>query len=404
MKFMKRILLLLLIFPFVYLLQLGARMFYQPTIVENEYGRYSKDLYQQLQFLKNDIHQGAGDDMQAIYPEGTVFLHVLYALSWANLVVETNDQKLREEALEEMRWSISRLESDSIKAIFPEDMFLPYGVFYQGWTNYTRARYLKLQAPENRDSIQQYRLQHSCKKIAAAIERHHTPFLFSYHYGCWPADNLVAMAALAEHDKLFTPAFIQTRGDWLTKMQTKLDTNGLIPHAVDLTYGNALIAARGSSQSLMLAFLPRIDTVFAQQQFKQYQNLFSDYRLGLPGIREYPHGTSGFGDIDAGPVIWDIGGAASVVGMGAMGQHESTQLYLGLRNSIEGFAIGTSWFGKKRYLFGQLPIADAFIAWSHSRVPLDVQMVRPPFFGKFLMLVLLVIGLFILLAGRIIKN
>lgn len=401
---MKKVGLLFVLLVLGYLLQLGGRMFFRPVIVENEYGKYSKDLYQQLQFLKDEIQQGAGEDMQAIYPEGTVFLHALYALSWANLVAETKDPQLRTEALQEMHWSIERIESDTTKAIFPEEMFLPYGVFYQGWLNYTRARYLGLQAPEDRDSIQRRRFQYSCQKIAAAKERHHSPFLFSYHYGSWPADNLVAMAALAEHDRLFAPEFSLVLADWLTGIRAKLDTNGLIPHAVDLTYGNPLIAARGSSQSLMLALLPRIDSDFSQQQFGVYQHLFLDDRLGLPGIREYPHGVNGWGDIDAGPVIWEIGGAASVVGMGTMGQYFATKPYQGLRNSIEGFAMAASWFGKKRYLLGQLPIADAFIAWSHSRVPLEIQKVKPTFWGKPLLFIALLIALFVFWGVRLIRK
>ncbi|WP_367392264.1 hypothetical protein [Lewinella sp. LCG006] len=97
---MKKVGLLFVLLVLGYLLQLGGRMFFRPTIVENGYGKYSKDLYQQLQFLKDEIQQGAGEDMQAIYPEGTVFLHALYALSWANLVAETKDPQLRAEALQ----------------------------------------------------------------------------------------------------------------------------------------------------------------------------------------------------------------------------------------------------------------------------------------------------------------
>jgi hypothetical protein len=153
-------------------------------------------------------------------------------------------------------------------------------------------------------------------------------------------------------------------------MQTKLDKNGLIPHSVDLGHGDAIGKARGSSQSLILAFLIDIDSNFAKTQYQQFKNLFVDERFGLPGIREYVKGETHFGDIDSGPVILGIGGAASIVGMGTCGQYHDMTLYDGLSNSIKGFGMTYSLFGKRRYLFGQIPMADAFIAWSQSRVPL----------------------------------
>ena len=57
--------------------------------------------------------------------------------------------------------------------------------------------------------------------------------------------------------------------------------------------------------------------------------------------------------------------------MGTAAQYDAIDLYAGLRNSIEGFGCAITLGGKKRYIFGQLPMADVFIAWSHSRVPPD---------------------------------
>ncbi|MEL7222176.1 MAG: hypothetical protein AAGJ93_12710 [Bacteroidota bacterium] len=246
-------------------------------------------------------------------------------------------------------------------------------MFYQGWLNYTRSAYLGILSSPQADTVQVKRFRSACDKIAESIERHHTPFLFSYHGGCWPADNVVALASLAAHDELFEPTFATTRKAWLERIQEKLDTNGLVPHSVDQTYGNALQQARGSSQSLMLAFWPQIDAAFGERQYAIFKQKFQDTRFGLPGIREYVKNNNGFGDIDSGPVILGIGGAASIVGMGSSAQYGDVVLHVGLRNSIEGFAASFCWWGKKRYLGGVLPMADAFIAWSHSRVPLELM-------------------------------
>lgn len=396
----------MLVLPFLliafYLLQVNFRLYHRAVIVVDQYGEYSKDLYHQLRFLKQEMHTGAGMQMQTIYPEGYVFIHALYALSWANLVDELSvDSPIHQEALAEIRWSIDRLEGKTARAIFPAEMYLPYGIFYQGWLNYTRAAYLAALPTPATDSVQLERFQVSCSKIAESLERHHTPFLFSYHGGCWPADNVVALASLAAHDHLLEPQFTATREAWLERIRTKLDTNGLVPHSVDLTYGNALQTARGSSQSLMQAFWPQIDTAFARQQYAIYERKFQDSKFGLPGIREYTKGNFGFGDVDSGPVLLGIGGAASVVGMGSAARYADQALHTGLRNSIEGFAAAFCWRGRKRYLGGKIPMADAFIAWSHSRTPkaLLVQSAFPK--AKFHLISGLVLSFLFLLMVKI---
>lgn len=86
----------------------------------------------------------------------------------------------------------------------------------------------------------------------------------------------------------------------------------------------------------------------------------------MTGIREYPKGQEGDGDIDSGPVIWGIGGAASLVGQRAAGIHKKEQRFVELRNSVEAFGTAYQWNGKKRFVFGQLAVADAFIAWANA--------------------------------------
>ena len=148
----------------------------------------------------------------------------------------------------------------------------------------------------------------------------------------------------------------------MEKIKAHLDPKtGLIPHEY-LAYDPG--QASGSSQSLMINFLPLIDTSFAKTQFALYKKHFLDYRFGLAGIREYPKGTTGRGDIDSGPVLLSIGGAASVVGVKAMLMNGDCDQHIAIRNSIEGFGVPIRWGNKKKYLGGQLAVADAFIAWA----------------------------------------
>ena len=126
---------------------------------------------------------------------------------------------------------------------------------------------------------------------------------------------LVSVASLSLHDKLFEPKYAQTIRDWLEKVKNQYDVNGMIPHSVRPSDGRPIEKARGSSQALMLIFLRDIDQQLASDQFKLFKEKFIDTKFGLTGIREYPKGEFGMGDVDSGPVVFGFGGAATIVGM-----------------------------------------------------------------------------------------
>ncbi len=325
------------------------------------------EIYGQLQFLKSALHQGAGKEMQGLFPEGFIFIQVLYGLTWCDWLqdIEANDPRLSE-GLTEIDWTLSEMQSDYGRQIFHEKLPLPYGAFYRGWTNYLLAKKLQLQNPIARDTQQVIQFQENCEAIAQAFENAESPYLNSYYRGTWPADNLVAMASLSLHDQILPPRYDSLQQVWLTKVKKRLDpATGLIPHSVQDISGFPLEGARGSSQSLMNIFLQDINPDFGRAQFSLYRELFLDYRLGLPGIREYPKGTAGGGDIDSGPMLLDIGGAASIVGIRTMALYGDEATNKGLKGAVEGFGMGR-WHGvEKRYIGNWLPMADAFIAWSN---------------------------------------
>ncbi|MBT1689986.1 hypothetical protein [Dawidia soli] len=351
----------------VLILYWNVALYYRPAVAVHPGQVEYDDLLHELRGLKQAMDNGAAADMQQLYPEGYIFMHALYGLAWADVAARADvGGSLRHEAFLEIETSVARLGSNTARDIFDEYLPLSYGAFYQGWYNYTVGRKLLLQAPSKRPASEVAAFQARCRDIAQAIRSDKTPYPASYRFGAWPADAVVGVASLALHDKLFKPQYRNVMDAWITRVRAQLDTYGLIPHEVDPVTGAILEEARGSSQSLMLSFLPEVDAVFAREQFKRYRALFVTHRFGLPCIREYPAGTIGFGDIDSGPVILQAGAAASLAGLRTLALYDEQPLYVGLRNSIEAFGVPMTHGGKKQYLFGQLPMADAFIAWGHA--------------------------------------
>jgi hypothetical protein len=369
MKILLKVIVYIILLPILIVLLVVNFQLHQTPSTQN-IGKQStnKEVLAQLKYLKTQLKAGAGEQMQSIFPEGFIFINVLYGLTWADWLNTIPDSSiLFHQGITEISWTLEQLSSEQAKSIFPQDLPLEYGAFYSGWSNYLLGKKLTLLKPEWRDSSEVEQFQEICEKIYQAYQQKGIIFLESYQGGVWQADNIVCIANLAIYDKVFMPQYQDFIKSWVEKLQQYLDPQtGLIPHSARSVTGAIGEGARGSSQSLMLNFLPEINSSFAKSQFGKYKEHFLDYRFFLPAIREYPKGKEGAGDIDSGLIIYDIGAAASIVGIRAFAQNREEETAWQIRNGIEAFGFAFTNEGQRYYLLGFLPIADAFIAWSNS--------------------------------------
>ncbi len=323
------------------------------------------DVIPQLNFIKSALQEGAGEDMQQLFPEGYFFTHVLYGLAWVN--VGLRDDSMQALALSEARWALSKLDSSAGRSVFSETLDPPYGVFYVGWSNWLRGGILKLQSPESRNPVETETFQTELATLAAAFDRSESPFLAAYPRQSWPVDSTVAMAALRLHDRLFAPRFADTVDRWLEQARQRLDpVTGLLPHRVDDQTGDQREGARGSSQSIIQRFLPEIDPTWASQQYARFREQLVTNVLGIPGVREYPPSVEGQGDVDSGPLVFGISFSAAAVTAAAAQVQGDTPLAESLLNTGEALGMPLEVGGQKRYALGVLPVGDAFLAWAKS--------------------------------------
>lgn len=365
-----RILRLLLALPLVFIMitivTVNVKLNYQPELVIDKSDTIHFEFVKELRGLKKALNNHADIEMQRIYPEGYVFLNAVYALAWSAFLQDEGHHKFLEEGHAEIHNAWIKINSPAGRAYFSEELSLPYGAFYNGWSSYVLASKLRLENVRlrNDQEVQYFKLQ--CDGIAGSIQRETFPP--SYPGGAWPADVMLCVASLSLHDKLFEPRYKGVVDKWLTEVKQRLDAHGMLPHAVHSTNGSAEENARGSSMALMLILLYEIDFPFAQDQFTLFKENFVDVKYGLTGVREYPKGESGTGDIDSGPIILGFGGAATIVGMQTLSIFGERELSLKIRNAVESVAFPIQGENEKEYFFGSMPIADAFIAWSHTNM------------------------------------
>lgn len=329
-----------------------------------------------LDGLRDQLETGAARDMQASFPEGYLFTYALYGLAWVQLAI--TDPTLRDRATREARWALSHLETSEGRAPFSPAMAPPYGVFYNGWTNWLRGGIVLL---DPMDEALQATFKRDCEALAKAfrdqLDHNGHPFLPAYPGQAWPVDSMVGLAVLRLHDRQLTPRYDHLIERWVASAQTHLDpSTGLLPHRVDPHTGSALEGARGSSQTVLLRFMADASpswingTAKEPGQYTRFRSHFVQVVGGLPGVREYPHGTDGTGDVDSGPLVLGVSASATVVGMGTATIQRDTELANAWLHA--GEAIGLSLprlRGGRTYALGQLPVGDAFVLWSQTATP-----------------------------------
>lgn len=325
------------------------------------------DIRNQLNYLQYALNQKkAGESMQSIFPEGFFFLNVLYGLCWAEFgKLETCTTEDRSIALTEASKALSSLKSEKGRNGFDEGLIPSFGVFYAGWTNYLRAKIIELGKKSGVNTYQDSLYIKNSETLSKTFSADRSPFPESYPGACWPADAFPAIASLCIHDRLYGPHYSDLILRWKSRVFTNIDqSTGLIAHSIECSSGKPTSGARGCSSALMIRFLFDIDTAVAKQQYNRFRKQFLTSLFGIPVFREYPKGMNGKGDIDAGPVVFGVGSAATIVGFGTAKCAGDASLAESMFQSFEALGVPVTMASKKRYALGVLPIGDAFLLWS----------------------------------------
>ncbi len=185
----------------------------------------------------------------------------------------------------------------------------------------------------------------------------------------------MGVAALAIHDRIRTPRCGPLIERWMAAATTRMDPSGALSHSANSITGSPLGGVRGSSLALMSRVLIDVDRTFAAQQYAVLRSNFVGFHALVPGVREYPVGIDGAHDIDSGPLVLGYSGPATVVGAAAARAHGDEALAQTLFGVVEMAGFAWQWKAERRYLFGLVPVGDAFIVWARATTPIvhDVE-------------------------------
>ncbi len=307
----------------------------------------------QVRWLNGQRTAGAAAGMQQLFPEGEFFTHLLTGLAAASL----DDTATVEAALRDTA-------EPTVRARFGTIAELDGGTFYRGW------RLLLLTEQARLSGRGADALLAEARAVQDALTGAPTGVPASYPGGYWPCDAVVAMAAVVRA-RVAAGAPIEpgTLAAWRDRLTVLNDqATGLLPHRIAAD-GGILDGVRGSSQSIIQTFWPDVDPAGAGRQWQRFVATLVVREAGLVGVREYPGGADAPADVDSGPLLWGVSASASAVTLAAARRNGAAELAGDLDRQAEYLGAPLEWSGERRFVFGLLPVGDAFVAWARSVAP-----------------------------------
>ncbi|WP_135455221.1 hypothetical protein [Mycobacterium sp. DL99] len=317
----------------------------------------------QLGFLDAALASGRDTEMQGLFPEGEYFTRVLTGLAEAQVAARLGADPRSAGYLTRARTRLAAIETPESVAVFGNGMAPEHGIFAAGWS---LALAVAIARASDSDA-DRAAMRERAHIVHSALRQSDSPFPASYPGQYWPCDSVVAAGALAEAISLLELPWREDLAVWRKRALAAADPDtGLLPHQVD-DRARALTGPRGSSQATIQTFWPAVDAVVGvkDDQWQRFSDRFVTSKAGLVGILEYPSGTGGDADVDSGPLIFGVSLSASAVGLAAARANGDRDLAGRLIRQVEliGVPVGLR---TTRYLFGALPVGDAFIVWART--------------------------------------
>jgi hypothetical protein len=188
-----------------------------------------------------------------------------------------------------------------------------------------------------------------------------TSLLESYPGETYPADNAAAVASIALHDRATGEDHRAVVERVLSAMRARYtdDASGLLYQRIDSTTGEPRDGARASGTA-MAAFVLGYAGADAVRPWSEA--LAHQWRtvLGFGGVREYPAGAAGVGDVDSGPVLLGLGVSASALALAVARRDGDAVRYRSIFASAWLFGLPAEQGGALRFVAGG-PLGDVLL-------------------------------------------
>ena len=312
----------------------------------------NRSIQNQINYLSHILDVGYDDELQKRFPEGKLFSNCLLALSTIEYC--NNYQLANDRYAEVVDNCIRRIQSKRALAVFDQNLNPKYGIFYQGWTNLVYSTYLN--SPVYEFSKIQTLVQQESLHIESELEQLQADSLRTletYNGSFWPADNLIGIASLENHD---------LQSDWIDLiLETSEHESGLIHHV-----GSSKNRIRGSSSAMITYCLNKSNYSDIEDYNHKFKDIFVDSYMGIQLVKEYEDGSDRF-DVDSGPILMGYGASATIMNIKTQASLSSAHAKVTWA-AMNFISIPFNMFRRKYFLFKKEPMLDLFMLWASTEL------------------------------------
>lgn len=313
----------------------------EPAAVESLYQEFARYTQSPDAYEARIVRDAVG------YPEGPLLTSALAAYGFANYSLA------HPEAAAECRERIDRLIQVASRPSVRRRLVTPMRedvAELSGWNG--QGVYLghyclmlacyRVAGGDDRYAERQERIADVLKQGFEAGE--HSPWIRSYPHRAWLFDSLPCLLAIRlsdaqnGRDLRESEALIAEHLRYRRRMSGD-EAGAFNATEIDCQTGRPLVGARGCDLSASICFLGHLAPGYCRDLYACYKSAFwievGDGSARLSGFREWPPGVHGFEDPGSGPILFDIGAAASGFGLGASRVAGDAEAHRTLRATLD---------------------------------------------------------------------
>ncbi len=274
--------------------------------------------------------------------EWTVATYQMIALGLSQMVLA--HPELREEYSPIIEICLERLLAPKTLAFGAEawgqdalsDLSSNHGHAYMGYTNLALSMYRQLE-PNNRFARLNDQITDA---LARRLAQAPHGMIDTYPGEAYPPDMSAVIGSIALHDRATHSVehrIVLQKVLQIFRKQFVDPSSGLVFQSMDAKSGRIVDNPRASGTTLSAYFLSFADAELAKTLFQAIQSKQQITIMGLKGVREYPTGQEGRGDVDSGPLILGASPTASVFAMSGARIFGDRPLFASLYRSMDLF-------------------------------------------------------------------
>jgi hypothetical protein len=186
--------------------------------------------------------------------------------------------------------------------------------------------------------------------------------LESYPGEVYPVDNCFVVGSIGLHQTVTGADHHAVLAQWSARTRERyLDAEtGLLIQAVDAFNGRPIADARGSGTVLGLFALHYADPGLAHDLYLAMKRHLASSLFRFGGVREYPFGQSGSGDIDSGPIVFGFGLSPTGFAIAGARRYDDRKFFTRLFATAHLCGAPVGWGGRREYVSGG-PLGNAIL-------------------------------------------